>query len=496
MVPGWVLKYREKGTEVHVRGENYYLCRVSSKWDPVKKRAKKITGEYLGKITKDGLVPPKHKRVAEKYKHITVKEYGATHFIQSLSKDIISSLKKHYPFEWKELFVLAVFRLVEKTSLKNLSFYYNNSFLSETIKDAKTSHKFFGDFLRGVGSRRGEMASFMREFFINAEHAIIDLTNIFSYSQNLTSATLGKNKNNIYTPQVNLVLIYSTDKTQPIYFRLVSGSIRDVSTIIKTVYESRIQNIVFIGDKGIYSAANAKTLKKEKIDYVLPLKRNSRYINYDKLKTTNRKKLGGYFAYNKRNIWFYTTKTDDKKKVITYLDLNLKSEEENDLATRIKLLEEKKKESELDKEDEKNLKKYKANLYKKHYRNGTLSVTTSLKKTPEKIYELIKSRASIEQAFDTFKNTLQADKTYARDEQQLEAWIFINFIALQLYCKTYALLIEKEMLNQHSPTDIITHLKRVQKLKANNEWMLAEIPKKSRNIIEKLGIDIPITKNG
>ena len=36
----------------------YYVYRVTSKWDPVKRRSKKITGESIGKITEaDGFIP-------------------------------------------------------------------------------------------------------------------------------------------------------------------------------------------------------------------------------------------------------------------------------------------------------------------------------------------------------------------------------------------------------------------------------------------------------
>lgn len=61
-MPEWVLKHKKKGTAIIKRKENYYLSRVTSKWDPIKKKAKRITLEYLGKITHEGVIPPKHKR--------------------------------------------------------------------------------------------------------------------------------------------------------------------------------------------------------------------------------------------------------------------------------------------------------------------------------------------------------------------------------------------------------------------------------------------------
>ena len=56
--PDWVLKYKEKGTCICCIRGYYYLYAYSTKWCPIKKRAKKVTGKCLGRITeKDGFIP-------------------------------------------------------------------------------------------------------------------------------------------------------------------------------------------------------------------------------------------------------------------------------------------------------------------------------------------------------------------------------------------------------------------------------------------------------
>jgi len=76
--PDWVLKQKSKGTLIMRRGDKYYLYRVTSKWNPEKKRAQMKTGEYLGRITPDGLIEPKAKRMLKRLENISVKEYGAS----------------------------------------------------------------------------------------------------------------------------------------------------------------------------------------------------------------------------------------------------------------------------------------------------------------------------------------------------------------------------------------------------------------------------------
>ncbi len=41
--------------------------------------------------------------------------------------------------------------------------------------------------------------------------------------------------------------------------------------------------------------------------------------------------------------------------------------------------------------------------------------------------------------FDTFKNVLNADRSYMRGDSELEGWEFINFIALLFYYEVYML---------------------------------------------------------
>ncbi|MDI6737990.1 MAG: hypothetical protein QME12_05765, partial [Nanoarchaeota archaeon] len=76
--PEWVKKYQTEGTQVVKIGENYYLYKITSKWDKDKKRARKITEKYLGKVTAQGIIKPKHERVLSEIKTISIKEFGAS----------------------------------------------------------------------------------------------------------------------------------------------------------------------------------------------------------------------------------------------------------------------------------------------------------------------------------------------------------------------------------------------------------------------------------
>lgn len=112
------------------------------------------------------------------------------------------------------------------------------------------------------------MVEFMKNF-IEGSQVVIDLTHIFSLSEGVISATLGHNGQGQYLPQVNLVLLHSLEKKTPSFFRLVPGSIRDVSTVVASVKEAQLSAALVIGDKGFYSEFNVAALEEEKLEYLL-----------------------------------------------------------------------------------------------------------------------------------------------------------------------------------------------------------------------------------
>jgi len=118
---------------------------------------------------------------------------------------------------------------------------------------ARLSPKSVSKLLHDVGRNRRKVVEFMRNF-VEGEHAVIDLTHVFS-SNNIISSALGYNSEE-YLPQVNLAVIFSLDEKQPVFYRMLPGCVRDITIIPKTVSEAGLSSAVVIGDKGFYSRDN------------------------------------------------------------------------------------------------------------------------------------------------------------------------------------------------------------------------------------------------
>ncbi|EQD75588.1 transposase IS4, partial [mine drainage metagenome] len=460
--PDWVLKFKQKGTLIMKRGDLYYLYKVTSKWNPQKKRAQLKTGEYLGRITPDGLIEPKTRRIMHRYDRVSVKEYGSSFLLNHISGDLISALKLYFP-EWKEIFVFVCMRLVHVSPMKNVDFHYRTSFLSETIRDAHVSADVPGDMLREIGIDRKAMTDFMKSFMKDERYLAVDLTHVLSMSEGVISATLGHNSMEEYLPQVQILFLFSLDHDTPAYFRVLPGAINSVMSLKITMEETRSSKIVMVADTGFYSMKNVGDLEGMKIFFIIPLKRNSKIIDYSMHEER-------HFMFQDRPV-FYSRYKRDGRTVYTFRNDFLKAEEEKDYLRR----HEKGSESAFRKLGE---------------RMGTISVITNLRVSGEIVYDMLKSRADIEQSYDTFKNTIHGDRTYMRDDYQLHGWMFVNFIALILHYRIYNLLKKHDLLKRYSPEDVIKHLERVYMLKIGDDWRISEIPKKTNDIIEALEIPI------
>ena len=233
--PDWVLKHKQKGTEIRNIKNNYYLYKVTSVWDKEKKRAKKITEKYLGTITPEGLIKPKEEILKDSLNKISVKEFGATNLLLDMNKAIQESLVEIYPDKWKELFVFSIFRLLYNSPIKNLQTYYTTSYLSEILPGAHLSPKTMGDLLRDVGKQREKTKIFLKQFITGNDYLLVDLTHVFSLSENVISSVPGYNSKGEFLPQIHMIFLFSLDQHLPSYFRMVPGSIRDVSSLALTV---------------------------------------------------------------------------------------------------------------------------------------------------------------------------------------------------------------------------------------------------------------------
>ena len=472
--PEWVEKQRRPGTNISCIRGKYYLYEATSVWNKEKGRAQKKTGKYLGRITEDGLIPPKEKKKIDSIDKISIKEYGASSFLCEAGKEILEHLREAFPEEAETIFCLSILRIIEKCPFKRADFLYERSYLSEIFGNISFSPSHLSQFLRNFGIKREQHVGFMKEYLTDSEYVLFDGTNIISNSQEMDINRLGYNSHRQYDPQINLMYAFSADKHKPGYYRIIPGNIRDISSFKRSVEELGIENTVIIADKGFGSSSNFELLQNSNLRYIIPLRRNNGFCVRDKLKTGSKTDLDGYFLFNGRVIWYYEY-TVESKRFIMYLDETLKAKEERDYLARL----------------EGNYDNYSHDEFiNKQYTFGTIVFHTNLSASPKDIYLLYKTRNEIEVSFDFLKNLLEQDHTYLQNKYAVEAWAFINHISLLLVYTVYELLKSADLLSKYSVNDFIIHLKYIQRIKVNNLWLPGEISGKTQKLLDLLNIHI------
>ena len=487
--PTWVLQHKVKGTEIRTIKGRYYLYQVKSFWDKESKRSKKVTEAFLGRITELGLIKGKKTKkiisvpLSSSY---CIQEYGIVRFLYDDNIDVLNVLKEHFGQFYESIFAAAINRFAHHLPLKNMEHYHTQSYSKDLFPNAQMNDKSLSQLLLTIGRQR-DLATKVMQHFIQGRHFLLmDATQVLSMSPTIESAQIGYNASGGYDPHVNLMYLFSTDAQLPVFYRLVPGNIREVSAMALTIKESQVKNAVIVADKGFYSKDNIDQLDDEKLQYIIPLKRSSKLIDYTPMETEGRKGFSNFLRYNERIIWYSNTQINDNQRVILFLDEDLQRNEQKDYLARV--------EKNLNQKPENQTETYTLkNYHLKAQQIGTIALLTNLdpKNTPQQIYEFYKCRAAVEILFDTFKNILFADVTYTRSNEALEGWLFINHIALIFYYRLYKRLLQHNLLKNYSPKDILMHLNTIKRVKINQKWVIAEIPTKSKTILEKL--EIPIT---
>lgn len=120
--PDWVLKHKMKGTTIKYQNGVYRIYRVHSERVKGKPYPVLKHDEYLGIITKEGLIPPKVKQVT--VDDIEVREYGYSFVLITLCDSILGELKGIYNDMALTVLILA---------LLNSSYLAKNSYLLDLI---------------------------------------------------------------------------------------------------------------------------------------------------------------------------------------------------------------------------------------------------------------------------------------------------------------------------------------------------------------------------
>ncbi len=465
--PDWVLKYKTKGIAIEKRGSSYYASKVTSVWDPSKGRSQKKTVEYLGKVTPDGIIPPRHKRELQVG---GILEAGHFTFLERFIKNISGPLVEMFPDDWESILSAACIRLCYQEPFSRMKIRHDTSLSKRFWPTAALSKNSLTQLLPRIGRQWITQRDFFSQLSQDEKHMAIDLSHIFSDSQNIQWLEVSHNSEEIWRPQFEIVLMWGTTTHRPGFLKLLPGATHSAKSLVNAIWESGIQDVVAIMDKGFYSPTNIECLEDAEIQYAMALRRDLPIVKQAPLS-----KYKQYFHYKKHAQWWRATEIGDGRVIYHFLDKTLADNEESAYLARV---------------DEGKATKTQYNKLKKRF--GTLSIITDTGLSAKDVYGMYKERRDVEYAFEAFKKTLEADVTWMRSRESLQGYLFIHFVALHLYSQVLDHLKRKALLERYSVQDILTYLSKVCIVEVNGMDRLGQVSRQTQKVIDLL--EIPITE--
>src|SRR5580658_6356176 len=173
--PQWAIQHRKPGTELRNINGRYYLYAVSSRYDPVLKKSRKITGKILGAVTQeDGFIESDKRKLAAKAAAgfdaatLCVREYGFSGFLHQHGQSVLEKIRQYFPNHYMLIVYMAYCRLVHLSAMRNMPFHIAKSMLSVGDKN-RYSDKTISMTLREIGEMRTTITAYMKSFIAQNE---------------------------------------------------------------------------------------------------------------------------------------------------------------------------------------------------------------------------------------------------------------------------------------------------------------------------------------
>lgn len=473
MIPDTIKVYRQKGTEIRHKNGHYYVYRVKGYYD--EKPKSKSLG-CIGQIYEGVGFVPNNKNTGPI--EIITKEYGATRVVMTLSEDIFTKLRECFPTDFIRIYVMAVLKLLGNLSMKDMDTAYEKSAISLLLPEVHLSKNTVHDFLNKLSFNRSGMLKFMKEYAHPEDGGIIfDGTSFISGSRTNPFCTKGYSPGNIGKTQIRLIYAYDREKKQPIYFLVSPGNISDKAAFGRALDEIGGKGCTIILDKGFFSEKNIKMM--DDMEFIIPLQRNTKLVPTDmKLYSAYEKAVKNTFTYHKRIIYYSEVEQDKypRCKVFVYYDSERRQDLMNSYFNKLKI-----KSEEIPDE-------MMPQVIRDTETLGVSILLTSLDTSAKQVYLDYKTRWAIEDMFDTHKNVLGFDMKYETSYSIQEGWAFIEFLALLIYHKINATLIEKDIIKDLDVKDLLFRMSTVTQSKTSGEWMICNLTKKLREMIKSINV--------
>lgn len=480
---------------VYVKNPNgtTYVYENESYWDKASKTTRHKR-KCIGKLKPEtGEIIPTRKKSTAKSEakrqagQCTVTTIGPSLLLDKASNDIglSKALRSTFPDDWAHMLTCAYYLACEGGALCHAEQWStrNQHPLGKKLGDQRISELL----CRLTPSRQQDF--FTQWIAANHEGCFaLDITSVSSYSELIDYVKWGYNRDGENIPQVNLLMLTSEDTRLPIYYRILQGSIKDVSTLKESLDNLGLlgsRAFHFVMDKGFFSEANIDAMYDARYHFSIGIPFTSsiatRAVEENREGMDSHKhyiSLGGDELYA---VTKYTKWKGHRCYVHTYYD-SLKAELDNRRFTH-KLLQ---CHDELVSGDERPENKkfyskyfivrdqpkrgrkvmYKEDEIQKYKQNHTgwfVMISNKTKDATEALRNY-RQKDAVEKGFDDLKNDLDMKRLRIHSNAAMEGRFFIQFIALILVTYLKGVMESQGWMRNHNLQEVFSEMKSLKQV--------------------------------
>ena len=466
-----------------------YACEVTSKWNKETKKYDRTT-KYLGVlIDKETRTYEKrynvekpqqytYKRQCEQEKFIL--KFGDAYALSEVFRknEIGEVCENIFPNEYDTLLSMLCFKILVGTAIDNADTWYTGSYVKMLFPNAQLDGRRISEFLKYFGEeciQRLFFNAYLSKTVGNETEIIIDSTGLPN-EIDMSISQFG-NHGGTSEQETRLILVVEPTTRKPLYFRLVSGNIVDVSTLVTTIAEFQkmgVKSTFSLLDGGYFSEANITSLYAFGIGFMTRISSNrTLYKNLIRETADTLEAPKNVVRYNNRALYIERRKVDlFGNKGFAYICCDIKRKGIDTDRFLLEALDDKLSDDEI------------ADRLKF---KGKFILVSNREMMSDEAIPLYYTRQGAEQLFGLGKSNLNFLPLRVHSEKNLRGLLLLNFIALAIMGQVQTLLQGKYSLEK-----AMTELGNLFcKVYDDNSYITQELTKKQKEILKLLDVTTP-----
>ena len=275
-------------------------------------------------------------------------------------------------------------------------------------------------------------------------------------------------------PQINLLMAYDVNTGIPLLSRIYEGASADKVSIRDFLGLVEMKDMLFIVDRGFYSAENIRLLSSNGNAYIIPLGKN---LNTCKAAVQSLE-MQDRFMYQKgkkASVVEYKDEIIDGYRILTFRDLNESAAEQENYLRHMA----------------RGDRAYTKEGFEKakNYLGVTVLQTSLQDKSPLEVYTLYKKRWTIETFYNYFKNKAGYNCLHADDYYKTQGLSFIMLVSALIHREMEVAAADVEGKNV---TTCLLEARMVKAHKRHGEWTVCNCLKKQVELFRQLNTPLTI----